>query len=182
MEDITAEDRPIRVYITPIADGVKADLNGELEYRKTETEIWDLIAEKFGDSSCLVTRRPPLTAESMPVANGKDLNINPHMPIPEQAEPKQNKTEVKFQSGVGGCSFKFEKPLDTIAFLDSEIPMIAGLFINHLAQSLVRLKSQTTTAELQEMISNYLDKNDSDSMEMISDFLDSYNLQRTSNA
>lgn len=150
-EQTSSQKRPIRVYITPIKDGVKADLNGKLVYKKTEAEIWDLIAGEFGETPCLVHRRPPILAETMPLevdtlANGADRfdtvpstldKINPHMEKTEtEPQPQSGKTEIQFQTGIGGCSFKFDRQLDQIAFLDKEIPMIINLFVNHLSQRL----------------------------------------------
>ena len=179
MERPTEETRPVRIYITPITGGVKADINGDLIYRRTEGQIWDFIAAQYNDRPSMVTRRPPLLAECMPpIANGEDrydtipsslaAKINPHMakserddisePPPEQPQPA-GKTEVKFNSGIGGCSLTFATPLEQIAFLDAEVPTIINVFINHLAQRLEASKQPLEVEPMLDKVKQFLDKN-----------------------
>lgn len=208
------ETRPVRIYITPITGGVKADINGDLIYRKTEGQIWDFIAAQYDDRPSMVTRRPPLLAECMPpVANGEDrydtipsslaAKINPHMkeltasnevPMPppskqapaaqEQPQPA-GKTEVKFNSGVGGCSLTFATPLEQIAFLDTEVPTIITVFINHLASRLEASKAVPEPEVMKDKVKQYLDTYP-DERDSLVDFINDWDEKRpneeTSNA
>lgn len=186
------DTRPVRIYLTPITGGVKADINGDLIYRKTEGEVWDFIAAQYDDRPSMVTRRPPLLAECMPpVANGEDrydtipsslaAKINPHMgSIPEAKEaPEQpkpaGKTEVKFNSGVGGCSLTFASPLESIAFLDSEVPTIINVFINHLASRLEASKQPLEVEPMMDKIKQFLDKNP-DERDSLVEFINDWEL------
>ena len=68
-----------------------------------------------------------------------------------EKQPESGKTEIQFQTGIGGCSFKFDRQLDQIAFLDKEVPMIINLFVNHLAQRLEASKLEVKPEQEEEI-------------------------------